>query len=106
MTEQPNLSYINSLAGDDLEFRTALVTTIQRELPEEIAVYRTCFNAGDLKAAAAHVHKLKHKVSILGLEKSYYLAENFEEELKNNQTGMAAEFDAVLNTMQSFADSL
>lgn len=106
MTEQPNLSYINSLAGDDLEFRAALVTTIQRELPEEIAVYRESLNSGDLKAAAAHVHKLKHKVSILGLEKSYYLAENFEEELKNNQTGMATEFDAVLNTMQSFANSL
>lgn len=106
MTEQPNLSYINSLAGDDPEFRAALVTTIQRELPEEIAVYRESLSNKDYKAAAAHVHKLKHKVSILGLEKSYYLAENFEEELKNNQTGMAAEFDAVLTTMQSFADSL
>jgi len=104
--EQPNLSYINSLAGDDTDFREALITTIQRELPQEIAAYKSSIESADFKAAAGHVHKLKHKVSILGLEKSYYLAENFEDELKNNQTGLAAEFEAVLNAMQNFANEL
>jgi hypothetical protein len=33
---------------------------------------------------AQSVHKLKHKISILGLEKSCYLAEEYESNLKNN----------------------
>lgn len=106
MTEQPNLSYINSLAGDDLEFRAALISTIKRELPQEIDAYKASLDSADLKATAGHVHKLKHKVSILGLEKSYYLAENFEDELKNNHTGLAPEFAALLKVMQEFTDSL
>lgn len=104
--EQPNLSYINSLAGDDAEFRAALIATIKRELPQEIAAYNISINSDDYKASAGHVHKLKHKVSILGLEKSYYLAEDFEDELKNNRTSLAPEFAALLNVMQNFTDSL
>jgi hypothetical protein len=32
--------------------------------------------------AAQSVHKLKHKISILGLEKSYYIVEEYESDLK------------------------
>jgi hypothetical protein len=33
------------------------------------------------------VHKLKHKISILGLEKSYYIAEEYESD-QNNSTNL------------------
>jgi hypothetical protein len=35
--------------------------------------------------AAQAVHKLKHKVSILGLEKSYYLSD-YEDNLNDNSS--------------------
>lgn len=104
--EQPNLSYINDLAGDDDAFREKLVSTIKNELPTEIAVYFEAFESKDFKAAAAHVHKLKHKISILGLEKSYYLAEQYEDHLKNNITEGAEDFAAILHSMQSFVTAL
>jgi len=104
--EQPNLNYINSLAGDDDAFREKLVSTIKNELPVEIAVYFEAINNSDHKAAAGHVHKLKHKISILGLEKSYYLAEQYEEHLKNNTTQEAGEFAVLLQNMQNFVATL
>ena len=56
--------------------------------------------------AADSVHKLKHKVSILGLEKSYYLAETFEENLKNNSTQLQNDFEAILKAMHQFVEAL
>jgi HPt (histidine-containing phosphotransfer) domain-containing protein len=104
--EQPNLDYINDLAGDDEAFRAKLVATIKAELPGEIEAYETSYNSADYKAAVGHVHKLKHKISILGLEKSYYLAADFEDELKNNKTSLATDFERVLHTIKDFAASL
>ena len=52
------------------------------------------------------MHKLKHKISILGLEKSYYLAADFEDELKKGQTSLATDFEKVLQTIKDFAVSL
>lgn len=104
--EQPNLDYINSLAGDDDGFKAILVSTIKTELPEEIKAYNDTYSNGDLIKAAGHVHKLKHKISILGLEKSYYLAADFEDDLRNGKTALAADFDMVLATMTSFVAGL
>ena len=104
--EQPNLNYINDLAGDDDAFREKLVSTIKDELPAEITVYLQALNIKDYKAAAGHVHKLKHKISILGLEKSYYLAEQYEDHLKNNTTEEAEEFAVLLKNMQDFVATL
>jgi hypothetical protein len=72
--EQPNLSYINRLSGDNLRFKNKIIG-ISKELPDEIAVYEEEFKSGNYLEAAQSVHKLKHKISILGLDKSYYLAE-------------------------------
>jgi hypothetical protein len=44
---------------------------------------------------AQSVHKLKHKISILGLEKSY-LAEEYESNLKNNSTNLHSDFESIL----------
>lgn len=104
--EQPNLDYINELAGDDQAFKAKLIATIKEELPQEIAAYQESFNSANYAAAAGHVHKLKHKISILGLEKSYYLAADFEEELKNNQTGLATDFEQIIKSMKNFAAGL
>lgn len=104
--EQPNLDYINTLAGDDEDFKAILIKTIKTELPQEIEAYKGSYSAGDYKSSAGHVHKLKHKISILGLEKSYYLAADFEDQLKNNETSLAPDFEAVLYNMVTFTAGL
>lgn len=104
--EQPNLNYINDLAGDDDAFRAKLITVIKNELPAEIAEYQNNIDNQNYTAAANNVHKLKHKISVMGMEKSYYLAEAFENSLKENNTQQAEEFGALLTAMQNFAASL
>jgi hypothetical protein len=55
---------------------------------------------------AQSVHKLKHKISILGLEKSCYLAEEYESNLKNNSTNLHSDFESILKNMQDFINLL
>jgi HPt (histidine-containing phosphotransfer) domain-containing protein len=104
--EQPNLTYINDLSGDNLEFRAKLIGILKKELPEEINCYSQQMANTIYFEAAQSVHKLKHKISILGLEKSYYIAEKFEANLNNNSTGLQADFENILKIMQEFVNRL
>lgn len=104
--EKPNNKYIDQLAGDDVEFRAKMVKILQKELPQEIDEYKSQFEANDLTRAALMVHKLKHKVSILGLEKSYYLAEKFEKNLKEGKTNFQEDFELLLDEMTKFVAQL
>lgn len=104
--EQPNLNYINELAGNDVSFRNKLIQTIKRELPEEVATYNACLQDGNFRATAAAVHKLKHKISVMGLERSYTFAETFEAELLVENTQGADAFEKILKCMLDFVDSL
>ncbi|KGO84743.1 histidine kinase [Flavobacterium rivuli WB 3.3-2 = DSM 21788] len=104
--EEPNLNYINELAGDDNDFRAVLIGVIKNELPAEINEYQDNLAAQNFNAAADNVHKLKHKISVMGMEQSYYLAEKFENNLKERSTQLQAEFGQLLMAMQGFAASL
>jgi HPt (histidine-containing phosphotransfer) domain-containing protein len=104
--EQPNNNYIDQLSGDNLEFKAKMIAILKRELPEEIEIYQNQMLNNNLAEAAQCVHKLKHKISILGLEKSYYIAEQFEEHLKNKSTVLQADFEAILKVMQQFVQEL
>jgi HPt (histidine-containing phosphotransfer) domain-containing protein len=104
--EKPNSNYINQLSGDNEEFKAKVIGILKRELPEEIAIYQNLIQTKNFKLAAESVHKLKHKVSILGLEKSYYIAEEFENNLKENLTDLQPDFETILKSMQDFVDTL
>lgn len=104
--EQPNLNYINELSGDNLDFKDKIIGILKKELPAEISVYAEEFKNANFLLASQSVHKLKHKISILGLEKSYYIAEEYEYNLKNDSTNLDADFDTILKRMQEFVDHL
>ena len=104
--ELPNFTYINDLAGNDEAFKARLVSVIKAELPGEIAEYKKSLHLASYAEAANHVHKLKHKISVMGMEKSYYLAEKFEDNLKDNNTNLQEEFEQVLNAMEEFAAAM
>ena len=106
LMEQPNNNYIDQLSGDNLEFKAKMIAILKGELPEEIAIYQNQMSQDNLAEAAQSVHKLKHKISILGLEKSYYIAEQFETQLKNESTGLQSDFEAILRVMQQFVQEL
>ncbi|WP_422107101.1 Hpt domain-containing protein [Winogradskyella sp.] len=104
--EQPNLSYIESMSGGDKVFEQKLIDIIQKEFPEEKQVYYDNIAANNFKAAAENVHKLKHKISILGLVKSYEVAVNYEHHLiEGSKEGQDA-FEAILQNMTDFLKTL
>ena len=104
--EQPNFSYIDALSGGDEAFKLKLIAVVKEELPVEIDVYVANMKIKNFQEAAENVHKLKHKISILGLETSYELAVNFEENLKENSLELKEEFDAILKEMLRFINTL
>jgi len=104
--EQPNLNYINQLCGDDNAFKNKLIAIIKKELPIEIASYQKSMEDLNYKNAAEHVHKLKHKISLLGLEKSYYFSEEYENNLLCGTDKSKNEFETILQSMHDFVNKL
>lgn len=104
--EQPNLSYIENLSGDDKQFRQKLITIIKEEFPEEKKTYFENISANNYKLTAENVHKLKHKISILGLEKSYEIAMAFENNLLEENTTLQTEFESILTIITNYLHKL
>ncbi|NRT13250.1 Hpt domain-containing protein [Flavobacterium sp. 14A] len=104
--EQPNLNYINDLSGGNEEFKAKIIGILKRELPVEIGTYMEQMTLEDHSQAAQAVHKLKHKVSILGLEKSYYLASDYEDNLNDNSVALKEDFEQILKAMEEFVEQL
>jgi len=104
--EKPNQSYINSLSGNDEVFKKKLISIIKKEFPEEKQIYYDNFKANNFKLAADNVHKLKHKISILGLEKSYDIAVAYENNLIEGSTELKKEFEAILTAITNYIEEI
>ena len=104
--EQPNLSYIHSMSGGDKAFEQKLLNIIKLEFPKEKEVYYANYTKKNFKHAAENVHKLKHKISILGLAKSYEIAVAFENNLLEGNTNLNEEFESILNTITNYLQQL
>jgi len=104
--EQPNQSYINSLSGDDKAFKQKLIDVIKKEFPEEKQVYFDNYNAKNYKLAADNVHKLKHKISILGLEKGYEVAVAYENNLLEGSMDQKDAFEAILTNITKYLEEI
>ncbi len=103
--ETPNLSYIHSLSGGDKEFEQELLSVLKEEFPIEKQVYQKSIEEKKYKNAAENVHKLKHKISILGLEKSYQTANTYENQLKEDNLSLQNEFDAILTIITNYLET-
>jgi HPt (histidine-containing phosphotransfer) domain-containing protein len=104
--EQPNKSYINSLSGGDKVFEQKLINIIKNEFPDEKEVYFNNLAEKKYKNAAGNVHKLKHKISILGLEKSYETAVAFENNLLEGSSELQNEFESILIIITNYLQKL
>jgi HPt (histidine-containing phosphotransfer) domain-containing protein len=83
--EQPNLFYIEKLADGDLIFKEELIQTLINEFEQENEKIRSLLEDKNYFEASQLVHKIKHKISILNMEKSYYIAQEFENNLKKRK---------------------
>lgn len=105
--EKPNLNYIKELSDGDLTFEKKLIDVLRKELPEEYQVFLESFEEKNFKKTADSVHKLKHKISILGLVKGYETASKFEQDLKiHNEIVLYESFKKNIENMLDFIKSL
>ncbi|MEJ1223728.1 Hpt domain-containing protein [Sediminicola sp. 1XM1-17] len=106
MTEQPNLIYIKKLSGEDKAFEEKFIAIIKAEFPLEFREYLGYVRDRRYKETSEIVHKLKHKLNILGLEKSYRLAVQYEEDLLNADTRLEQEFNLILKNIEDFIKNI
>tara|TARA_R110000772_G_scaffold213581_1_gene324146 strand:+ start:1132 stop:1449 length:318 start_codon:yes stop_codon:yes gene_type:complete len=104
--EQPNLSYILDLSAGDIAFERKLIDIIKDEFPDEQEVYFKNMVEKKYKLAANNVHKLKHKISIFGLQKSYETAVAFEHNLLDGSIELKDEFESILTTITNYLQQL
>jgi HPt (histidine-containing phosphotransfer) domain-containing protein len=104
--EQPNLTYVEQLARGDENIRQTLIDVIKTEFPEEKKEYYESLAKKDYKKIEENVHKLKHKISILGLEKSYELANAYEHHLREHSMQGEEDFEQILNTITAYIKTI
>jgi HPt (histidine-containing phosphotransfer) domain-containing protein len=104
--DQPNLNYINSLSEGDKSFEMKILGIIKKEFKEEKNTYYNNMKNDNFKLCAENVHKIKHKISILGLEKSYEIAERYENNLREGNYELQNRFSDILNKVTNYLNKL
>lgn len=104
--ETPNTNYIKQLAGDDVEFEKQFIDILKTEFPAESEEYIDTLNKADYEETAQIVHKIKHKFNILGLEKSYQLAQDYEADLLKKKTDRHSEFKEILDMVGTYINTI
>lgn len=104
--EQPNLSYIDQLARGDDSIKNTLINVIKEEFPDEKKDYIESLEKKEYKKIEENVHKIKHKISILGLEKSYEEANKYEHNLREDNLEGFENFDKTLQTISEYLKTI
>lgn len=104
--EQPNLIYIHSLSQGDTAFAGKIIKILKTELQDEKKTYYNSLKEKNYLKTAEWVHKIKHKISILGLLESYAIAEEFENNLKENNSKLKEEFQKTIQLMTDYLNTL
>jgi len=104
--EQPGLSEITKMSNGDRVFEGKIFEVIKKEFPLEKEQYFESLEKRDLIKAAEDVHKLKHKVSILGLAQGYIIATDYENNLKKGSFELKVDFEAILEKITAYIVTL
>lgn len=104
--EQPNLEYINQLARGDASIKKELIDVVKTEFPEEKKEYIESYQKKEYKKIEENVHRLKHKISILGLEKSYEIANTYEHNLRESSLEGSKDFDKILHVISTYIETI
>lgn len=104
--EQPNLSYIKKISKGDASFEENILGIITEELQGEIDNYYNFLKNNNLKKAKVYIHRIKHKMSILGLEKSYEITNTFENSFLSSKREHQVYFESMLPIMINYLKTL
>ena len=106
MEEQPNLDYFNQIADGDEVIINTLTSILINEFPEQLDSYNKCISDLNYEEAAEALHKLKHKIGLLGLENGYKIANDYEHNLREHNLQNKTEIEAILKNITNFIKKL
>ncbi|MDG1812296.1 MAG: Hpt domain-containing protein [Polaribacter sp.] len=104
--EKPNLKYLEALSEGDLDFQNEVISILKKEFPVELNQFKTAVFHENYTKAAACIHKMKLKISMLGLQKSFVLASEYEKELKIGKNRKQQEFEIILGEIYVFLEKI
>jgi hypothetical protein len=104
--ENPNIDYIIKLSRNDEGVKQKFINILKFELPIEIDAYYVSLHLHKREQTAECIHKLKNKIAILGLEKNYHDADDYEKSIRNGGNKLQIEFEKTLTLMQNFVNLL
>lgn len=104
--EQPNLDYFNKIADGEQAIIDKFISILKSEFPQQLINYNQNISIPNYEEASEAVHKLKHKIGILGLENSYQIAGRFEQNLRNHNLENQREFEVILKNITNFIQKL
>jgi len=100
--ETPNLDYIKELSEGDADFEDSIITVLKKEFPEELALFKKNLESKNYTDAANNVHKIKHKISILGMKKSFEFASHYENNLRKGEIQLSSKFLNILHKIHVY----
>jgi hypothetical protein len=102
MKEEPNFIYLNQLSAGEQAVKDRLLSVLKEEFATEYEDYKANISNSNLLFASEIVHKIRHKIGFLGMEKAYDLTSDYEKNLKNNSLDLKEEFETVLGVINAF----
>lgn len=90
------------MSDNDAEVKQMLLSIIKEEFPLEKEQYYTQLKLRNYKKTREIVHKIKHKINAVGLVESYALANDYENDLRNEKLELSKEFDEILTAISNF----
>jgi HPt (histidine-containing phosphotransfer) domain-containing protein len=104
--EKPNLDYFYKIADGDQAIIDKFVSILKSEFPQQLENYNENIAIPNYHESSEAVHKLKHKIGILGLEESYKLTGLFEQNLRNQKLQYQKEFEVIIKNITNFIQKL
>ncbi|WP_075340781.1 histidine kinase [Tenacibaculum agarivorans] len=106
--EKPSLEYLHELARGDHSLIDQLTEVLLAEFPIEREEYYESLKTKDYKLIGQNVHRIKHKIIILGLENAYEIANQFEHDLRddNLDSDKVEEFEKILGSISDYLKTI
>ena len=100
--ETPNLDYLKQISGGDLDFEKSLLSILKLEFPIEYNVLSNNFKNSDFDKVALDIHKIKHKIGMLGMLNSVDLASECEKNIKKGNTKQYKDLISILERINVY----
>jgi len=106
MLEKPNLNYIKDISEGDKNFENSLLLSLKTEFPKEYEILKNNFKQQNYLKVALNLHKLKHKISMLGMPLAFEITYDFEQDIKKGHTEQYETLLVVLDKINVYLSSI